>query len=266
MTAWCKSVKQRSGKERERVKFDELILTSLETRCVQSMSVGDTLYLMILPCVSKGRAARFFADFACRCIYWTALSLYPLFCWVRSLSVNFATENRLLAIIAISDVGVGVSTKNWAFMISWNPSTMSKWRNSNWLLQPKSTESVIQQQQTFLRKKTISDIACKWTETLIANESANPKILKVTNQCQILWLHWIHLKLWKSTLKQKAVILMAHWKWFTDCMKVFMMLTKRFLYNKKWLTFLRKSNFWLNYLRKLIENVFLSVFLCFLCL
>ena len=28
------------------------------------------------------------------------------------LFVNFATENRLLAIIAISDVGVGVSTKN----------------------------------------------------------------------------------------------------------------------------------------------------------
>ena len=61
-------------------------------------------------------------------------------------------------------------------------------------------------------------------------------------------------------LKQKAVILMAHWKWFTDCMKVFMMLTKRLLYNQKWLTFLRKSNFWLNYLWKLIENVFLSVF------
>ena len=86
MTAWChKSVKQRSV--RERVKFNDLILTSLETRSVQSVSVVDTLYLMILLCVSKGSAARFFADFACRCIYWTALSLYPLFCWVRNLLI-----------------------------------------------------------------------------------------------------------------------------------------------------------------------------------
>ena len=60
-------------------------------------------------------------------------------------------------------------------MISWSSSTMSKWWNSNWPLQrKKSTESVIQQQQKFSRKKTSSDLACKWTETLIANESANP--------------------------------------------------------------------------------------------
>ena len=42
------------------MKFNDLILTSLETRCVQSVSVGDTLYLMILLYMSKGSTARFF--------------------------------------------------------------------------------------------------------------------------------------------------------------------------------------------------------------
>ena len=83
------------------MKFNVIILTSLETRCDQSVSVGDTLSLMIL-------LTLLVVAFTGQHFHFTHCSVESEVC----LFVNFATDNRLLAISAISDVGVGVSTKN----------------------------------------------------------------------------------------------------------------------------------------------------------
>ena len=65
---------------------------------------------MILLCVSKGRAARFFADFACRCIYWTASQRKTLSIYDQLQLIDDVKVKKLKLAAAAKKYGIDYST------------------------------------------------------------------------------------------------------------------------------------------------------------